>query len=112
MIAFASSLDQGGVLGASAADCALILEAMAGFDTKDSTSIDKEVPSYISSIDKSLKGLSIGLPKEYFTADLDNAIADQIENAIDVLKSLGCKFKDISLPNTCLLSTSDASDEG
>ncbi|MEG3592226.1 MAG: Asp-tRNA(Asn)/Glu-tRNA(Gln) amidotransferase subunit GatA [Pseudomonadota bacterium] len=102
MIAFASSLDQGGVLGASAADCALILEAMAGFDTKDSTSIDKEVPSYISSIDKSLKGLSIGLPKEYFTADLDNAIADQIENAIDVLKSLGCKFKDISLPNTHL----------
>jgi len=102
MIAFASSLDQGGVLGASAADCALILEAMAGFDIKDSTSIDKAVPSYINSIDKSPKGLSIGLPKEYFTADLDNAIADQIENAIDILKSLGCKFKDISLPNTHL----------
>lgn len=102
MIAFASSLDQGGVLGVSAADCALILEAMAGFDIKDSTSIDKEVPSYVNSIDKSLKGLSIGLPKEYFTADLDNAIAGQIENAIDILKSLGCKFKDISLPNTHL----------
>ena len=66
MVAYASSLDQGGPMARTAEDCALMLQVMAGFDAKDSTSVDQPVPDYSASLNDSLKGLRIGLPKEYF----------------------------------------------
>ncbi|WP_313738591.1 Asp-tRNA(Asn)/Glu-tRNA(Gln) amidotransferase subunit GatA [Pseudomonas sp.] len=99
MIAYASSLDQGGPMARSAEDCALLLQGMAGFDTKDSTSIDEPVPDYSASLNHPLEGLRIGLPKEYFGAGLDPRIADQVQATVDELKKLGAVVKDISLPN-------------
>ena len=102
MIAFASSLDQGGAFAASAEDAALLLEAMAGFDEHDSTSIDRPVDHYAGQLDGDLKGLKIGLPKEYFDAGLDTGVAAAVEAAIGEFKKLGAEVKDISLPNTTL----------
>ncbi|MGH8485899.1 MAG: amidase family protein, partial [Pseudomonas sp.] len=99
MIAYASSLDQGGPLARTAEDCALMLQAMAGFDTKDSTSIDEPVPDYSASLNGSLQGLRIGLPKEYFGAGLDPRIADLIQASVKELEKLGAVVKEISLPN-------------
>ena len=102
MIAFASSLDQAGMLAHSAADCALLLQAMAGFDEKDSTSVDKVVSDYSANLNKPLKGLKVGLPKEYFGEGLDPKVATLIEEAIAEYKRLGAEMIDISLPNTHL----------
>ncbi len=102
MIAFASSLDQAGVMGRSAEDCALVLKAMSGFDEKDSTSVDQEVPDYSASLDTPLKGLKVGLPKEFFAEGLDGGIAKVVEEAIDEYKILGAEFVEISLPNSHL----------
>ena len=102
MIAFASSLDQGGVIARSAEDCALILNAMSGFDPKDSTSIDHPVDDYSAALGKDLKGLRVGLPREFFTDDLDPAIQVQIQQAISEYEKMGVIFKDISLPHTGL----------
>jgi len=102
MIAFASSLDQGGPLTRSAEDAALILGAMAGFDERDSTSIDTPVPDYTVGLNDDLKGLKIGLPKEYFGEGLDSGIGDAVHAAIDEYKKLGAEIVDISLPNTHL----------
>ena len=102
MIAYASSLDQGGVFGNSAADCALVLQGMAGFDAKDSTSIEIDVPDFSAGLNDSLKGVKIGLPKEFFGEGLDSAIADVIDAAIQEYKKLGAEIVDISLPNTHL----------
>jgi len=99
MIAYASSLDQGGMLARNAEDCALLLQAMAGFDPKDSTSVDQPVDDYLASLDKPLAGLRIGLPKEYFGEGLDSRIADLTLKAVEALKALGATVKDISLPN-------------
>jgi aspartyl-tRNA(Asn)/glutamyl-tRNA(Gln) amidotransferase subunit A len=99
MIAYASSLDQGGMLTRNAEDCALLLQAMAGFDPKDSTSVDQPVDDYLASLEKPLAGLRIGLPKEYFGEGLDSRIADLTLKAVDELKKLGATVKDISLPN-------------
>ncbi|GGL95927.1 glutamyl-tRNA(Gln) amidotransferase subunit A [Pseudomonas asuensis] len=99
MIAYASSLDQGGMLARNAEDCALLLQAMAGFDPKDSTSVDQPVDDYLASLEKPLAGLRIGLPKEYFGEGLDSRIADLTLKAVDELKKLGATVKDISLPN-------------
>jgi len=99
MIAFASSLDQGGPLAATAEDCALLLEAMAGHDPRDSTSIDHPTEPYSSLLDKPLNGLRIGKPKEYFSEGLDPAIGDAVSAAIDELERLGASIHDISLPN-------------
>ena len=76
MIAYASSLDQGGPLARTAEDCAILLQGMAGFDPQDSTSIDEPVPDYSASLNGSLQGLRIGVPKEYFSAGLDPRIAE------------------------------------
>lgn len=100
MIAYASSLDQGGPFGVSAQDCAYILQAIAGHDAKDSTSVDIEVPDYLAGISESVAGLKVGLPKEFFQAGLDASIAEKIEQACTVLKDLSCEIKTISLPNT------------
>lgn len=99
MIAYASSLDQGGMLARNAEDCALLLQAMAGFDPKDSTSVDQPVDDYLASLEKPLAGLRIGLPKEYFGEGLDSRIADLTLKAVEALKALGATVKDISLPN-------------
>lgn len=99
MIAYASSLDQGGPMARNAEDCALLLQAMAGFDPKDSTSVDAPVPDYSASLNDSVKGLRIGLPKEYFSAGLDRATAAAIEAAVKQFQALGAEIKEISLPN-------------
>ncbi|KRW57487.1 Asp-tRNA(Asn)/Glu-tRNA(Gln) amidotransferase subunit GatA [Pseudomonas sp. TTU2014-080ASC] len=99
MIAYASSLDQGGPLARSAEDCALMLQAMAGFDSKDSTSVDQPVDDYLAALSQPLSGLRIGLPKEYFGAGLDSRIADKVMAVVEELKKLGATVKEISLPN-------------
>ena len=99
MIAYASSLDQGGPLARTAEDCALMLQAMAGFDAKDSTSVDQPVDDYLAALTQPLAGLRIGLPKEYFGAGLDARIGEKVMAVVDELKKLGATVKDISLPN-------------
>ena len=100
IIAYASSLDQAGPFAVDAQDCAYILQAIAGHDKKDSTSVDIAVPDYVSAIGDSIAGLKVGLPQEFFQAGLDADIAEKIEQACNVLKELGCEIKTISLPNT------------
>ena len=102
MIAFASSLDQGGPFARSAADCALLLQAMAGFDGRDSTSSETAPGDYNAHLEQGIEGLKIGLPKEYFAEGLDNRLASVIETAIDELRRLGADIREISLPNTSL----------
>ena len=102
MIAFASSLDQAGPMARTAEDCALMLGAMAGFDERDSTSLEKEVPDYTAALNNDLTGLKIGLPKEYFGEGLDSEVASAIEAAIEEYKRLGAEVVEISLPNTNL----------
>lgn len=102
MIAFASSLDQGGPFAKSAEDVALLMNAMAGFDKRDSTSIDHPLPDYTQSLDNPIKGLRIGLPKEYFSEGLDNEVAKAIETAIKEYEKLGASVHEINLPNTGL----------
>ncbi len=102
MIAFASSLDQGGPMTRTAEDAALLLNSMAGFDPRDSTCMDQAVPDYTASLNKDLSGLKIGLPKEYFSHGLSAEMGAALETAIDELKKQGAEVKDISLPNTHL----------
>lgn len=83
----------------TAEDCALMLQAMAGFDDKDSTSVDQPVDNYSASLNDSLTGLRIGLPKEYFAGGLDAATADAIDAAVKQFQALGAEVKEISLPN-------------
>ncbi|MGD9108152.1 MAG: Asp-tRNA(Asn)/Glu-tRNA(Gln) amidotransferase subunit GatA [Gammaproteobacteria bacterium] len=100
MIAFASSLDQAGPMTQTAEDAAIMLNAMIGFDPKDSTSIDEPVPDFTANLNDSIKNLKIGLPKEYFTEKLDPKIGDIIHRAADELQKLGASLHEISLPNT------------
>lgn len=102
MIAFASSLDQGGPMAKTAEDCALLLNTMAGFDTRDSTSLDRPVEDYTRDLAQPLKGLKIGLPKEYFAEGLAPDVAQAVEAAIAEYKKLGAQTVEISLPNTRL----------
>jgi aspartyl-tRNA(Asn)/glutamyl-tRNA(Gln) amidotransferase subunit A len=102
MIAYASSLDQGGPMAKSAEDLAMMLNVMAGFDTRDSTSIDEVVPDYTKTLNDSLSGLKIGLPKEYFEAGLDKDVEKSIQAAIKEYEKMGATVKEISLPHTAL----------
>jgi aspartyl-tRNA(Asn)/glutamyl-tRNA(Gln) amidotransferase subunit A len=99
MIAFASSLDQAGVLACSAADAAVVLAAMAGFDPRDSTSVEEPVPDYAAQLDKPLKGLRIGLLREFFDEGLDRDVAKLIHAAIEVLRAQGATTREVSLPH-------------
>ena len=99
MIAYASSLDQGGPMTRSAEDAAIMLQAMAGFDEKDSTSVDIPVPDYRAGLNKSLVGLKIGLPKEFFGEGLDENVAATLTTAIAEYRKLGAEVIDISMPN-------------
>ena len=99
-VAFASSLDQIGPMSKTVEDSALMLNVLAGYDKKDSTSINKPVPNYLANINKDLKGIKIGLPKEYFIDGLDSDVKKAIDSAIAVYKNLGCEMVEISLPHT------------
>jgi aspartyl-tRNA(Asn)/glutamyl-tRNA(Gln) amidotransferase subunit A len=99
MIAFASSLDQAGVLAQTAEDAALMLGAMAGFDPRDSTSVDAQVPDYAAELDKPLKGLRIGLLKEFFDEGLEANNGKLVREALDVYRRLGAETIEVSLPN-------------
>jgi aspartyl-tRNA(Asn)/glutamyl-tRNA(Gln) amidotransferase subunit A len=102
MIAFASSLDQGGPMTRTAEDAALLLNTMCGFDVRDSTSVDQSVPDFTASLNNSIKGLRIGLPKEYFGAGLSPDVAKVVEAAIAEYKKLGAEVVEVSLPNSQL----------
>jgi len=102
MIAYASSLDQGGPMARTAEDAAMLLNAMSGFDPHDSTSVDKAVPDFTATLNDSIAGLRIGLPKEFFEEGLDSDIAKAIEAAIKEYEKLGATVHDIHLPNTAL----------
>ncbi|HLB56640.1 MAG TPA: Asp-tRNA(Asn)/Glu-tRNA(Gln) amidotransferase subunit GatA [Coxiellaceae bacterium] len=105
MIAFASSLDQGGILSQSAEDAALLLNIIAGHDKKDSTSIQHDVPDYTKTLENSIKGLTIGLPEEYFTGGLETGVEKNIQDAIKIYEKCGATFKKISLPHTDLATS-------
>lgn len=100
MIAFASSLDQGGAFGKSAQDCAYLLQAMAGFDEKDSTSVDRPVPDYTKSLHQTLKGKVVGIPDEYFNTALDTGIKEVVTGAMVWFEQQGCEIRNVSLPST------------
>jgi aspartyl-tRNA(Asn)/glutamyl-tRNA(Gln) amidotransferase subunit A len=100
MVAYASSLDQGGPITRTAEDAAIMLNEMAGFDPNDSTSIDREVPDYTATLNDSLPGLKIGLPKEYFNASLNSEIAAALQLAIKEFEKLGASVHEVSLPHT------------
>ncbi len=102
MIAFASSLDQAGPMARSAEDLALLLNTMAGFDVRDSTSLQRDKEDYASHLLKPLNGLRIGLPKEFFAEGLSSDVAQAVETSISEYKKLGATIVDISLPNTKL----------
>ena len=100
MIAYASSLDQAGPMTQTAEDAALVLNVMSGFDEKDSTSSERDVEDYTADLNNPIKGLTIGLPKEFFSAGLDPDVADNIMTAVKEFESMGATVKDISLPNS------------
>ncbi len=102
MIAFASSLDQGGVITVSAEDAAVVLGAMAGFDPRDSTSVDRPVPNYAAALDRPIAGLKIGLLKEFFEKGLEADCEQCVRAALDVYRKLGATLKEVSLPNISL----------
>jgi len=99
IVAFASSLDQAGALGKDAHDLAILLSTMAGYDERDSTCIDRPVDDYVANLGGGVKGLRIGVPREYFTKDLAPDVAAPIRAAIDELAKLGAKVVEVSLPN-------------
>jgi len=102
MIAFASSLDQAGPMAKSAEDLALLLNVMVGFDARDSTSLQREPEDYARDLSQPLKGLRIGLPKEYFAEGLSADVARTVQAAVDEYRKLGAQTVEISLPNTRL----------
>lgn len=116
LVAFGSSLDQIGPLTKDVKDNALLLSVIAGYDPNDSTSIDAPVPDYTKSLVKDVKGLKIGIPKEYFIEGIDEEVKNAIWEAINLLKSQGAEYKEISLPHTeyavptyYIVATSEAS---
>lgn len=102
MIAYASSLDQGGAFGRSAEDCALLLSAMAGFDARDSTSVERAAEDYSRALGQPLAGLRIGLPKEFFAEGMDDDVRTAIDAALDQYRQLGATTVEVSLPNAKL----------
>lgn len=116
LIAFGSSLDQIGPFARSVKDCALLLECISAYDSNDSTSINISVPSYSKEINPHIKGIKIGIPKEYFIDGVEKGVIDNINKAIDKFKSLGAEIIEISLPHSSygiavyyLIATAEAS---
>ena len=102
MIAFASSMDQAGPMARTAEDCALVLNAIAGHDTLDSTCADISVPDYSATLEQSIEGLRIGIPKEFFSSHLNDGVAAAVYAAIKELEAAGATVVDVSLPSTDL----------
>ncbi len=102
MIAYASSLDQGGPMGASAEDCALLMNTMAGFDERDSTSLERPAEDYARDLAQPLQGLRIGLPKEFFGDGCDAGVMAAVQSAIKEYEQLGASIVEVSLPNSHL----------
>ena len=102
MIAFASSLDQAGPIAKSAEDCAILLQCMASYDPRDSTSVERAVPDYRATLNDSVAGLKIGIPKEYFSDGLDPSVEAAVMDSLAALRELGAELVDISLPNSHL----------
>lgn len=100
IIAYASSFDQAGPMTRSAEDSAWMLNAMAGFDERDSTSLERETPDYTVELDRSLKGLKVGVPVEYFGEGLDPAVSDIVKAAIAEVEKLGAEVVEVHLPNS------------
>ena len=101
LVAYASSLDQIGPMTKDVTDCAMLMNAVAGYDPKDSTSVPKEVPDYTACLKhEGLKGMTIGIPKEYSTAGLDADVSAAVKNAVQKIESLGAECIEISLPHT------------
>jgi aspartyl-tRNA(Asn)/glutamyl-tRNA(Gln) amidotransferase subunit A len=99
MVAFASSLDQGGAIGKSAEDLAILLGVMAGFDERDSTCLENPKDDYVGALGRPVKGLRVGLPREYFSKDLADEVATPILAAVEEFRRLGAQVVDVSLPN-------------
>ena len=99
MIAFASSLDQAGPLARTSEDCAILLNAMSGFDSKDTTSLNTEVPDFLENINKPINGIRIGIIKEFNLADLDSQVQERFEESKKTYEKLGARFIEVSLPN-------------
>ncbi len=102
IVAFASSLDQAGVFAATAEDVALIMQEIAGLDERDSTSSPARVPDYMEGLEASVKGKTIGVPKEYFDSGLDADYAAAVREALDVYRQMGAEIAEVSLPNLAL----------
>lgn len=100
MIAFASSLDQGGPITRNAEDAALMLQCMAGFDPRDSTSINAPAPDMATLLGKEVRGLKLGLPKEFFDTSVDGQVLEKVRESLAVLETLGATLVDVSLPNS------------
>ncbi|MGD9161599.1 MAG: Asp-tRNA(Asn)/Glu-tRNA(Gln) amidotransferase subunit GatA [Desulfobacteraceae bacterium] len=116
LISYASSLDQIGVLGKNAEDCAMMLNSICGYDRRDTTSANIEKPVFSSSLDKGLKGVKAGLPKEYFIEGLDKGIRDSVMEAVKLMEKNGMEIEEISLPHAShaissyyLVATAEAS---
>lgn len=100
LIAFASSLDQIGPLTRDVEDSALLMNVISGYDPKDSTSANLPVPDYTTFLNKSVKGIKIGIPKEYFIEGIDKEVEEAVRKAIDILIHLGAECEEVSLPHT------------
>ena len=100
VIAFASSLDQPGPMARTVEDCAILLRSMAGYDAKDSTSVDRPVPNYAAACGRSLRGLRVGIPKEYSAAEAPPEIEALWQRGISWLRDAGCEIEPVSLPHT------------
>jgi aspartyl-tRNA(Asn)/glutamyl-tRNA(Gln) amidotransferase subunit A len=102
MVAFASSLDQGGAIARSAEDLAMLLAVMADFDPRDSTCLDHPTDDYEAALSRPVKGLRLGMPREYFPGDLSDDVARPIREALAVFETLGCEIVEVGLPNQAL----------
>ena len=100
LVAFASSLDQIGPLTKNVEDSALVLQSIARYDSRDSTSLDVKIPDYVSNLTTDLKGFRIGIPKEYFIEGISSGVEKSILDAVEVLKGLGADVREVSLPHT------------
>ncbi len=116
LVAFASSLDQIGPVTKTVEDAALLLNTIAGHDGRDSTSVPENVPDFTATLNQDIKGMKIGLPKEYFIEGLDPAVKAAIESSIETYRSLGAEIKEVSLPHSefaiaayYLIATAEAS---
>jgi aspartyl-tRNA(Asn)/glutamyl-tRNA(Gln) amidotransferase subunit A len=116
LIAYASSLDQVGPITKDVTDCALLMKLISGHDNMDSTSVNLEIPDYLKSCQEGIKGLKIGVPKEYFIEGIDPEVKDALDKALKIFEKLGAKIEEVSLPHTeyslptyYLIATAEAS---